>query len=43
MLRRLIEANIKKDAIIISEVQSSLEELKEAWVEAVRQTGGIKR
>ena len=43
MLRRLVEANIKKDAIIISEVQSSLEELKEAWVEAVRQTGGIKR
>ncbi len=43
MLRRLIEANMKKDIKIISEVQKNLEELREAWVEAVKQTGGIKR
>ncbi len=43
MLRRLIEANMKKDVKIITEVQKNLEELREAWVEAVKQTGGIKR
>jgi|JTFP01.1.fsa_nt_gb flagellar protein FliS len=43
MLRRLIEANMKKDIKIINEVQKNLEELREAWVEAVKQTGGIKR
>lgn len=43
MLRRLIEANMKKDVKIIGEVQRNLEELRDAWVEAVKQTGGIKR
>ena len=43
MMRKLIEANIKKDIGIVKEVQHMLEELREAWVEAVRQTGGKKQ
>jgi flagellar secretion chaperone FliS len=43
MMRRLIEANMKKDDKIIKEVQVMLEELREAWVDAVKQTGGLKR
>lgn len=35
-LRRLIEANIKKDKAIMEEVLGMLSELKEAWEEAAR-------
>ncbi|MBM7649379.1 flagellar protein FliS [Bacillus ectoiniformans] len=36
MNRRLIEANMKSDIIIIGEVESLLLDLKEAWREVVR-------
>lgn len=42
MLRRLLDANIKKSAEIVDEVQGLIEELKDAWAEAVKKTGGIK-
>ncbi|NLK62868.1 MAG: flagellar export chaperone FliS [Fusobacteria bacterium] len=42
MNRKLLEANIKKDIEIISEVQSLLEELESAWQEAVKKTGGVR-
>jgi flagellar secretion chaperone FliS len=38
MLRRLVEANVKKDTIPAREVQALLRELLTAWEEAVRQT-----
>ena len=43
MIRRLVEANMKKDSKIVKEVQVMLEELREAWVDAVKQTGGLKK
>ncbi len=43
MNRRLVEANIKKDIEIIEEVQKMIEELKDAWAEAVKKTGGLKQ
>jgi flagellar secretion chaperone FliS len=36
---RLIQANIKRNAEMIQEVQKHLRELREAWVEAVKKTG----
>ena len=38
MLRRLIEANVRKDATAAREVQTLLRELLPAWEAAVRQT-----
>ncbi len=40
MLHRLIEANIKKDPAPAQEVLGYLIELREAWVEAAKVTGG---
>lgn len=42
MLSRLLEANMKKDIAIIDEVQKMFEDLREAWGEAVKKTGGVK-
>lgn len=36
MNRRLTEANIKKDSEMIREVMGYIEEIKDAWVQAVR-------
>lgn len=36
MYRRLVEANIKKDAPIIDEVSGMITDLRNAWVEAAR-------
>lgn len=36
MLRRLIEANMKKDISIFSEVQGFVEELRDTWAEAMK-------
>lgn len=36
MLRRLVEANLKKDTAIMGEVRGLLSGLREAWQEAVR-------
>lgn len=41
MLRRLLEANMKKDAEILDEVQGMIQELQEAWSGAVKKTGGV--
>ncbi|MDI6869881.1 MAG: flagellar export chaperone FliS [Bacillota bacterium] len=43
MLRRLVEANLKKDLAIIDEVIGMSLELREAWVEAVKQVTGALR
>ncbi len=37
MNRRLVEANLKKDADILLEVMGYAEEIRNTWVEAVRQ------
>ncbi|MGM0508199.1 MAG: flagellar export chaperone FliS [Fusobacteriota bacterium] len=42
MQNQLLEANLKKDIEKVNEVQSLLEELKDAWEQAVKQTGGVK-
>lgn len=42
MMSRLLEANMKKDPLIIDEVQKMIEELRDAWGEAVKKTGGVK-
>ncbi|BDU49909.1 flagellar export chaperone FliS [Haliovirga abyssi] len=42
MLRTLVTANMKKDISKITEVQELLEDLKLAWMEAVKKTGGVK-
>ncbi|GGN93217.1 flagellar export chaperone FliS [Saccharibacillus kuerlensis] len=39
MLRRLIEANVKKDAAPAEEVLEHLSDLREAWVEASKISG----
>lgn len=36
---RLIQANIKRDASMVVEVQTRLRELREAWVEAIKIQG----
>jgi len=43
MQNRLLDANLKKDIKILDEVQNLIEELKDAWAQAVKTTGGIKR
>lgn len=40
MLTRLIEANTKKDMAMIDEVIGMIQELREAWVEALKSLGG---
>lgn len=42
MNRKLLEANMKKEIEPINEVQHLLEELENAWREAVKKTGGLK-
>lgn len=42
MQRRLVEANIKKNKAILEEVLGLVEELRDAWGQAVKQTGGRK-
>jgi flagellar protein FliS len=42
MLRRLLDANMKKDIEVVDEVQKMIEELKDAWAEALKKTGGVK-
>lgn len=42
MKRRLVEANIKKNKAILEEVLGLVEELRDAWGQAVKQTGGRK-
>lgn len=43
MLTRLLDANMKKDEKIVDEVMQMIDDLREAWTLAVRQTGGVKR
>ncbi|MGE5554076.1 MAG: flagellar export chaperone FliS [Betaproteobacteria bacterium] len=40
MLRRMVEANVKKDAAIVDEVLGMVQQLRETWVEAVKQVNG---
>lgn len=42
MLTRLLDANMKKDEKIVDEVMEMIDDLREAWALAVRQTGGLK-
>lgn len=42
MLSKLIDANLKKDATDIDEVQKLLEELRDSWKIAIKNTGGVK-
>lgn len=39
---RLIQANIKRDAGMVLEVQNRLRELREAWVEAIKLNGAAQ-
>jgi flagellar secretion chaperone FliS len=39
---RLIQANIKRDAGMVLEVQNRLRELREAWVEAIKLNGATQ-
>lgn len=43
MLSRLIMANTKKDMAMIDEVIGMIQELREAWVEALKSLGGSLR
>jgi flagellin-specific chaperone FliS len=36
---RLIQGNIKRDTEMLKEVQRHLRDLREAWAEAIKQTG----
>ncbi|KKM12346.1 hypothetical protein SY88_04140 [Clostridiales bacterium PH28_bin88] len=40
MLKRLVEANLKKDTAVMAEVRGLLSGLREAWQEAVRRPQG---
>ena len=42
MLTRLIDANLKKDVDALDEVQKLLEELRDSWKIAIKNTGGVK-
>jgi flagellar protein FliS len=42
MLNQLVEANLKKDATKLDEVQKLLEELRDSWKVAIKNTGGVK-
>lgn len=39
-LRRLYEANVKKDVAIVTEVEGLLRELRDAWAQMLRETNG---
>lgn len=39
MNRRLIEANVRKDMTVLREIIHLLSELREVWIEVVRQSG----
>jgi len=39
MHRRLVEANLKKDAAIVEEVRGLMSDLRDAWVQASRMAG----
>lgn len=43
MLRRLVEANVKKDIAVLDEVIGMAVDLRETWVEAVKQVSGTLR
>lgn len=43
MLRRLVEANMKKDQAILDEVLGMVLALRDTWVEAVKQVTGTLR
>ena len=42
MLRRLVEANLRKDAVPAREVEQLLRDLLPAWEQAVRETNGMR-
>ena len=42
MLTKLIDANLKKNIDDLEEVQKLLEELRDSWKIAVKNTGGVK-
>jgi flagellar secretion chaperone FliS len=42
MLRRMLEANLKKDTVILNEISEILIELRNAWVEAVKSSKKIQ-
>jgi flagellar protein FliS len=43
MLRRLVEANMKKDQAILDEVLTMMLALRETWIDAVKQVSGSIR
>jgi flagellar protein FliS len=43
MLRRLVEANLKKDAALVDEVVGMALDLRQTWAEAIRQVNGTLR
>lgn len=42
MLEKLLEANLKKNKLAVEEVQKLLEELRDSWKVAIKNTGGLK-
>jgi flagellar protein FliS len=38
MLRRMVEANLKKDKAILEEISGMLAELRDTWAEAIRRS-----
>jgi flagellar protein FliS len=42
MLTKLLEANLKKNKEAVEEVQALLEELRDSWKVALKNTGGVK-
>ncbi len=42
MLGKLVEANLQKSKEAIEEVQKLLEELRDSWKVAIKNTGGVK-
>lgn len=42
MQQRLVQANLKKDAALISEVQGMVRDLREAWEQAMSACGTLK-
>ncbi|HHW13995.1 MAG TPA: flagellar export chaperone FliS [Firmicutes bacterium] len=43
MLRRMVEANVKKETALVDEVLGMAQQLRETWVEAVKQVSGTLR
>lgn len=42
MIGRLVDANLQKNIAILDEVQEMIEELREAWIEVIKKTGGVR-